>query len=401
MTTAGEGAASRDILGVWCGAVLVFGAALTPVLAWIAPLGFAALVALMGLLSLPAVRLRAEDRPVMALLFAGLLWAAVTTSWTPFHPKHTEDSTILKLALQLPLYWSAICGARRAAPSLQRLAMRVLAFGVAGLGVLMAAEAFTDGELYFRLHEAYYEPIRRDLAGKNLGQTCFVLALLWPLAAAGARRAGAPGWLAVPMVAGLLAAAFAFKADAPVIALGLVVAAGLATLRWPNLGPKVVGGLGAFLFLAMPALVVAVRETLRAANAEVPLPLSYSMRVGYWRHALDWIAERPLRGWGLDASRAFSPGIQLHPHNGPLQVWLELGVLGALAAAAFWWLALSKLSRPRPDMVRAAAVGTAATYLLFGGVNFGLWQEWWLGLGALVVLVTATLGELKVKRPST
>jgi O-antigen ligase len=116
---------------------------------------------------------------------------------------------------------------------------------------------------------------------------------------------------------------------------------------------------------------------------------------------VDWTSEHPLRGWGLDASRAFSPGIQLHPHNGPLQVWLELGAVGALIAAAFWWLALSGLARPRANVAAAAATATAAVYLLFGAVNFGLWQEWWLALGALAAVVGATVARLPPARPST
>ncbi len=39
-------------------------------------------------------------------------------------------------------------------------------------------------------------------------------------------------------------------------------------------------------------------------------------------HAVDWIADKPLQGWGLDASRMFGPGIVLHPHDAALQVWL-------------------------------------------------------------------------------
>lgn len=399
MTNAGG--RSRDILGTWCGAILVLGAAVTPLLAWLGPLGFAPLLAVMGLLSLPAIRLRNEDRPLAVVLLGGLLWAGISTTWSPFLPKHTQDSTALKLAFELPLYWSAVCGARRASPRLQKLGLQVLAFGLAGLGLLLLVEAYTGGELYRRLHVAFYEPIRPDLAGKNLGETCFVLALLWPVAAAGARRAGAPGWLAVPMVAGVLVASVPFKADAPMLSVALAVLAGLATLRWPKRAPVLFAGAAGVLYLTAPAIFMAVQETLRATRVTIDLPLSYAMRVGYWSHAMDWISLQPVRGWGLDSSRAFSPGIVLHPHNGPLQVWLELGVLGALFAAAAWWLMLSRLSDEKADLARAGIAGSAAAYLLFSGVNFGVWQEWWLALGALVAVAAAALAGAKAQRTST
>ena len=401
MTTEAKHLPTRDRLGIWCGGVLVAGVVLTPIAAWIGPLAFAPIVALMGLLSLPALRLRTEDRWVAVVLLLALLWAAVSATWSPWRPKHSEDAAILKLAFELPLYWSAVCGARRAAPGLQRLALRILAWSLAGLGVLLLAEAATGGAIYRTLHEAFYEPIRPDLAGKNLGETCFVMALLWPMAAAAAQRVKAPGWLVLPMVAGVVVASVPFKADAPLASVVLVVLVGLAVLRWPTGAPKTMAGVAAVLFLAMPALMLGTAAGLAAAGITVHLPLSYSMRVGYWTHALQWIAEQPIRGWGLDSSRAFSPGIALHPHDGPLQVWLELGALGALLAAAFWWLALSALSDKKPDVARAATAGSLAVYLLFGGVNFGIWQEWWLALGALVAVFAATLGSLRAQRPST
>lgn len=391
----------RDLLGMWCGAVLILGAVLTPLLAWLGPLGFAALLALMGLLSLPALRLRALDRPVAIALLAGLLWAGASTIWTVHQPKNPEDSQALKLALELPLYWAAVCGARRADPRLARLALLVVAWGLALMGLMLLVEAWLGAGVYRWLHERFYEPIRPDLAGKNLGQSTFVLALLWPLAAVGGRRAGASGWLAVPMVLGAAIGAVTFNADAPAIAVALAVLVGLAAIRWPVGAPRTLGGMAGALFLAMPAVVLGVRAALEALKVTIDLPLSWSMRIGYWNRAVDWTAEHPLRGWGLDASRAFSPGIQLHPHNGPLQVWLELGAAGALIAAAFWWLALSSLARPRSNVVAAATTATAAVYLLFACVNFGVWQEWWLALGALAVVLGATVARLPPARPST
>lgn len=399
--TAAAGQPARDTLGAWCGLVLVAGAALTPLMAWLGPLGFAPMVALMGLLSLPAIRLRPEDRPVLVVLLAALLWAAVSTTWTVYHPKNPEEGQALKLAAELVLYWAAVCGARRADPKLAKAALVTFGWGLAILGLVLIAEAVTGGRFYRLVHEAFYEPIRVDLAGKNLGQSTFVLALLWPLAAVGARRAGASGWLAAPMALGAAVGAVAFNADAPALAVGLAIVVGLAAIRWPVGTPRTLGGLAGGLYLIMPALMLGVRSALEVGGVKLELPLSWSMRIGYWNRAVDWTAEHPLRGWGLDASRAFSPGIQLHPHNGALQAWLELGAVGALIAAAFWWLALSGLARRRASVVAAAGASTAAVYLLFGGVNFGLWQEWWLALGALAVVIGATVSRQPPARPST
>ena len=87
----------------------------------------------------------------------------------------------------------------------------------------------------------------------------------------------------------------------------------------------------------------------------------------------------------------FAPGIKLHPHDGALQIWLELGAVGAVAAAVFWGVTLLRLSRPVRDAANAATAACAAVYLLFGALNFGLWQEWWLALGALIVALAAMI----------
>ena len=381
-------APARDTLGVWCGWVLVALCFLTPFAAWLGPLSFAVLMALAGLLTLPAVRITDGDRPALIVLFAALIWAAVSTTWSPFQPKHPQDSAIVKLTFEMPLYWSAICAGRRADPWLAKLALRVLAFGFGVLGLILLAEAATFGAIYRAIHIAFYAPIRPDLAAKNVAETTFVVALLWPLAALGGPAKLRP-WLALAMVAGAGIAAFRLLSDAPVLALVLSLLTGLAAWRRPKWTPRVLAISVAAFFLAAPALIWAIQASGDIAVIQARLPLSWSERVGYWSHAADWIADRPLKGWGLDASRMFAPGIQLHPHDDALQIWLELGLVGALTAAVFWGLTLARLSRPVRDLTATAAMASLAAYLLFGGINFGVWQEWWLGLGALVAVLVA------------
>jgi hypothetical protein len=375
---------ARDALGVWCGWVLVCAAVLVPLFGFVWPIQFSGLVALVGLLCLPAVRIGEADRPAAIVLFAALIWAAASTTWSPYHPGKPAHNTVLKLAFELPLYWSAISAARRADPRLRARALAILAWGCAAFGLLLLEEALTRGAVYKALH-VFYEPIRADLAESNVGHATFVLGLIWPLAALGGSARLRP-WLALAMIAGTLAAAKAFGADAPVIALMLAPLTALAVWRWPAAAPKVLAGLAAAIFLLMPAAVWAVRHFFDYSLIEARLPKTDSLRMDYWSHAVDWIALHPVRGWGLEASRMFGPGIILHPHNVPLQIWMELGAIGAVAAAAFWGLALTRLSRPTPSLAAAATAASAAVYLLFG-VNFGVWQEWWLALGALVAML--------------
>jgi O-antigen ligase len=365
--------------------VIAGAATLTPLIAWLGPLGFAPLVGLVGLACLPAVRIRPADGPLAVLLLLAVAWAGLASLWSPWRPQELEDAVALKLALQLPLYWSAWHGARRADPALRRLALRIFAWGLAAYGVLLLVEAFTGAGVYRFLRDAVRDPIRPDLGRKNIAQGSFVLALLWPVAAAGGWRAGAPWWLAIPMAAGSAVLSQIFLSDAPVLAVGVVLAAGLLVWIWPRAGPKVMGAAAAALMVTMPALILAVHVLGLGGR----LPDSWGQRLGYWTFATDRIAEHPWRGAGLDASRSFGTHIGLHPHDAALQIWLELGVAGAILAALAWAFVFRRLARDRRSPVAAAAAGSAAVYLFFGAVSFGVWQEWWLALGALTAMIAA------------
>lgn len=377
---------ARDGLGTWCGWVLTGAAVLTPLFAWLGPLGFAPLVGLAGLLCLPALRHSASGGfAVPALLLAMVAWAVLSCFWSPFRPDELEESTALKLSLQLLLYWAAISGARRADPVAARRALKVVTWGLAAYAVVLLIEASTQASVYRAIRAAIDDPITLPYAGKNLAQGAFVLALLWPAAAAAGARAGAPVWLALPMALATAVGGYTFLADAPVLAVVLALSVLALVTIWPSWSPRLMGPMAAALVVAMPLVIIA----MRMLGVGPQLPLSWSQRVGYWNHAIDRISEHPLRGWGLDASRTFAPDIQLHPHNGALQLWLELGLPGAVLAALTWALVFSRLSHPHRSLLAAAGAASASVYLLFGLVSFGVWQEWWLALGAWVVVILA------------
>jgi O-antigen ligase len=371
-------------LATWTGWVLIAGLLLVAPLGWLAPREFILPATVIGVLAAPAARLRDADRPFAIILFAGLIWAAVSTLWSPYHPHKLAETTILKLALQLPIYGAAVLCVRRADPALMRRALEWLAFGCAAFGIILLLEAVSQAALYKALR-VFYAPIQGPFAEARIGHSTYVLAAIWPLAALGGPPRWRP-WLALAMFAGVAAAALAFGSDAPVLSLFLAPLTALAVWRWPRIGPRVLAVLAAILFLAMPAIIWGVRRGFDYAALERAMPKTDSIRMDYWSHAIDWIAMRPMKGWGLDASRVFGPGIKLHPHNAPLQVWLELGVVGAVLAATFWSLALARLSQPTRSLRTAATAACAVTYLLFG-VNFGIWQEWWLAEGALIALM--------------
>jgi O-antigen ligase len=162
--------------------------------------------------------------------------------------------------------------------------------------------------------------------------------------------------------------------------------------------------------LSMPVFLEMVLPTTEALSA-----LSYSdgnwasetHRYFMWRFAVGAISDGSyLTGFGADASRGF-PGAKekvmwgielmpLHPHNGALQVWLELGALGIVTFLALL-VAIFRGTRAfaRKDIAICAALLSA--YLVPWMLSYGIWQSWWLALGWLAAAIGR--GILEPKAP--
>lgn len=384
----------------WFGWVLCFVFALSPLLAWLSPLGFTPLAALGGLLAIAALRVPESDRPAALAILVLASWALISTTWSPFTPTGFGNATGLKLLTQGIVYWALFRSAAAASSRVLDIALRVLAWGMAAFGLILLAEALTGAAIYKVLREAIGDPIRPDLAIRNVAQGGFVLAVLAPAAAVAGWRTGTGLWPALGVALGVAGASFGLDADAPIIAMTASLLVGWAVCRWPVLAPRAVAGLAVVLMLGAPWIVLAARQIGWFQRLEAVVPLSWQMRMGYWRHAADRILADPMRGWGIDASRTFGPEITLHPHNGALQVWLELGLIGAVAAAVFWGVAIARQSGSQASLGRAAAVATAVAYLTFAAVSFGVWQDWWLALGAVAATACLALQRQGSDQPA-
>ena len=126
------------------------------------------------------------------------------------------------------------------------------------------------------------------------------------------------------------------------------------------------------------------------------------IRVEIWNFSAERIVERPIFGWGFDAARDIGKlkiksedtgrsVMPLHPHNAPLQVLMELGIIGSLIIFGLLWLLtarLEKLSSPSRISGQAFFMATLAVSC----VSYGLWQNQWLATmisAALLIPLTA------------
>jgi hypothetical protein len=148
----------------------MFLAVMTPLLAYLAPLGFAPLLALAGLLALPGLRLTRAAAPPLLILVVLALWAAVSMTWSPAAIDVSklkgygdiETLTALKLFLQLATYGAAVVALRGLSDAGARRAATVLAYGTVALAVVAALDSLTGAAIYQKLHA---------LTGEGSGRT--------------------------------------------------------------------------------------------------------------------------------------------------------------------------------------------------------------------------------------
>ena len=197
--------------------------------------------------------------------------------------------------------------------------------------------------------------------------------------------------------------ALAGTAAKAVLLAGLAI--GLLLYRARPVVARVALAISMVAIIAAPLTFARLERLPGVGETADGFKISAGHRMLIWSFAGDRIAERPLTGWGLDASRAIPGGddpirpgetwMPLHPHNAALQVWLELGAPGAVlfaVLAALVWGALAGVEWPP---LFAAAAGASLTIAFVGCcATYGIWQEWWLGTLSFSLFLVLVMGRV-------
>jgi O-antigen ligase len=385
--------------------LLALAALIAPPLALFAPLGEAPVLTLLAL-ALVALDLRASIAAFArfavptALLAALALWGALSAFWS-LAPEHSllEAARFLALSAAGLVVFGAACRLPRAGRV--RLGTALL-IGAAIALALLQLELWDDQALARLLHEA--RPGRFFPVTYDRGLVLLVL-VAFPSMALLAQRIGR--WGAAVAALLILLTLFAFYSQAAT--LGMVAGLAAAALAWraPRLAAVVmIVGVVAVAFV-LPA-VLPDGPTIARWHALLPLRNSTPHRLAIWHFVAERIGERPLLGWGMDASRAIPGGgalvqdvmpalqlgpvaqiLPLHPHNTALQWRLELGLPGTAIALTLIAFILYRATR---SATPATALGFAGAVLPVAMLSYGAWQAWWLSslwLGASLIAATA------------
>jgi O-antigen ligase len=393
-------AADRDRSTPWRGAIVVGVAALITPVGYLGNEGISPLVALGGLLTLASL-LRPRRPPLgVWILLALTLWAAVSFLRSPVEAeqlKHMHGYNGLqalvapKLLFQYLLYGAFVASALALSPTWRRRALWALAISVAITTAVLFIEGLEGAVLYEQLSELVHHPWPPYLATRNAARGCYGAAVLfWPAAAVLWRRGLGPA--AVIAALAIAISTVMLGVDAPAAAMVLAFVAFLTVRQFGRPGVWVCLVLTVIYFAFAPLVF------LRFGGISSSLPsdvgkISWHVRLDVWRFTSQQVMGHPFIGWGLDSSRAWPDHIPMHPHDAALQLWLETGAVGVALAALFWaWLFVRIDAVVAEDRTAAAVMAaTAAAYLTIGAISFGVWQEWWLALGAFAVAVCALL----------
>ncbi len=135
------------------------------------------------------------------------------------------------------------------------------------------------------------------------------------------------------------------------------------------------------------------RLTQSSSRARVAIAQSFGAAVAQ----APWIGSgygMGLRFAEVPASQALEPEMRAmlavgHPHNSFLQIWAELGFVGAALAALVAFLAL-RAAAALPRLLFATALGLLGAAVAVMFVEHGAWQGWWTaGLGAAITWLRA------------
>ncbi|WP_343685300.1 O-antigen ligase family protein [Asticcacaulis sp.] len=324
--------------------------------------------------------------------------------------KTWEDQEWLKIMLEPLWYGALILAAWAMKPRTASGLMTGLLYAYIGLCALIIVDALSGARLYQVLSAALYKPIRPDLAMVKVSLATYAFVLLyWPLMLAGRDK---PTFFKAVALAACVLAPLVTDANAPTLALIVSFAVYWLVRRFPVVGGlsiyKIMATLVGFKILFTPLIIDTIRRLGLGDDVRRILPASWDARLDIWEFAAQKILQKPFLGWGFDSSRHFGKPIPLHPHNMSIQVGLELGYIGLFLLAAVWVLLILRIGRGAPELredgftelrdlteageamqtdPRPYALAALSAVFVIAQLSFGIWQEWWLALMALVTAI--------------
>ena len=324
--------------------------------------------------------------PVTWAAVAVFAWACLSLLWTPFPVPGAQR--LLKIAM------TALSAAAVAVTARDHL--RATDLYLFPIGVLMLMVTI------FALWFAEQQSLELNAGRIEAGGVAMAM-LLFP-AMGGLAARGRNGYARTLMLLGLI---YAFAIGSGPITAALLVGIAVLSFAVSDLERTMrdVGRTAAALVLAAP-LLLAVAPLLarlifhsKLSSLGAPYP-TIAAAANLVLHDLP----RLITGHGVDTVvRGADAGLlpTMTPRVGLFEIWYELGVIGALAAAAGVWFGFHAIGRAAPRLAPYLAA-TFAADLTLAFLSEGFAQMTWITLLAIsaIALSAAARSQYRTTRPS-
>lgn len=377
-------------------------------------------VALVVAAGVPALRDVAERQRGLVLATVALAaYLALSVVWAPDRGNGL-GKVLLFAALAALVAGTSVVAARLSPARYTALGRAVLLALGAGAVFLLIEEAtghviksWVFGILPFLKPDARHLYVDADLGERvaayvtNRNVAMLVL-LLWPAAALSDFVMSRARAFAVSLALAAVTALTAILSVHASSRLALIVGVGMYLVARFVPRRAVYLAAAAWLVLTLAMVPIAGQLYARALHLNEKVPFSFRARIILWNYTADKIPERFWRGVGIDGTKPLDaarkkdwetrPGHVYpqrtgeHSHNIYMQVWHELGFIGACLFALFGSALLWSINR-LPVETRAAGFAAFLTAAALGATSWGLWQPWFMGaygLSALVFVIAAT-----------
>ena len=326
------------------------------------------------------------DRDLLWPLGALFAWALLTVLWSPDPGLALQRWSTTAVMIGVTL---AACGAAAEAKAEERrLVAKALTAGFLAALAMLLVDLFFEAAAY-RLFQDDEPPFHnaRDQAGRSL----FLLAMA---AFALANRFSGAARLVPLLLAFTLSAVLSHMAGMLSIAVACLVWA-LASWNDALMRRCWIVALSAVVLIA--PLQGLLLQAVFPGEADWK-PRVLEVREQIWRFAAERALEKPIFGWGLEATRAMpnmgeeslrgpdGKVLPNHPHNVPLQLWLDLGIPGLALGG---WVLFRLKRRVETPLAQAFLV-----YLLLNAVvSIGFWRPRWIALACCGVFLFCLLAS--------
>lgn len=158
-------------------------------------------------------------------------------------------------------------------------------------------------------------------------------------------------------------------------------------------------GIGCFFIVPISTLLPLIPQEITGQLFDSALA-----RIKIWTYTSQHILEEPFFGHGIDASKGmetdtssgngfFEPGVNVvshHPHNIFLQIWLDLGMVGALLWGGLLLMLTYRVYNAH-ETAQPYIVAAAFCSLMMLSTTFSLLQAWWLSGHIATAILLALL----------